>query len=37
MFMQQSQGFIADSYHLYEIAIDGYLKSKQGFEIHRQQ
>jgi hypothetical protein len=34
--MQRAQGFIADSYHLYKIAIDGYLKSKQGFEIHRQ-
>jgi len=34
--MQRAQGFIADSYHLYKIAIDGYLKSMQGFEIHRQ-
>jgi len=34
--MQKAQGFIADSYHFYEIAIDGYLKSKPRYEIHRQ-
>lgn len=34
--MQKAQGFIVDSYHFYKIAIDGYLKSKQGYEIHRQ-
>lgn len=34
--MQQTEGFIADSYHLYRIATDGYSKSKAGFEIHRQ-
>lgn len=34
--MQKTQEFIADSYHLYEIAINGHSKSKQGFEIHRQ-
>ena len=34
--MQKAQGFVVDSYHFYEIAVDGHLKSKQGFEIHRQ-
>jgi hypothetical protein len=34
--MQPMKGFIADSYHLYKIAVDGYFKSREGFEIHRQ-
>lgn len=34
--MQPIQGFIVDSYHLYEIAKNGYLKASQGYEIHRQ-
>lgn len=34
--MQPIQGFIADSYHFYQIAKDGYLKASQCFEIHRQ-
>ncbi|MFN6539780.1 MAG: hypothetical protein RM021_026000 [Nostoc sp. EkiNYC01] len=34
--MQPIQGFIVDSYHLYEIAKNGYFKASEGFEIHRQ-
>lgn len=34
--MQPIQGFIADSYHFYKIAKDGYLKASQAYEIHRQ-
>ena len=34
--MQPNQGFIIDSYHLFEIAKDGYQKASRGDEIHRQ-
>ncbi|WP_334947001.1 hypothetical protein [Nostoc sp.] len=34
--MQPIQGFIADSYHFYQIAKDAYFKASEGFEIHRQ-
>jgi len=34
--MERAQGFFVDSYHLYQIAIDGYYKSSKGFDIHRQ-
>lgn len=34
--MEKNQGYIIDSSHLYKIAYDGYLKAKEGFEIHRQ-
>lgn len=34
--IQPSQGFIADSYHFYNIARESYHKARQGFTIHRQ-
>lgn len=34
--MQPIKGFIADSYHLYKIAVNGYFKSREGSKIHRQ-
>jgi hypothetical protein len=34
--MQQAQGFIVNSDHLYKIATDGYLRAKKGAENQRQ-
>ncbi|NTW19397.1 MAG: hypothetical protein HGA42_07225 [Nostocales cyanobacterium W4_Combined_metabat2_030] len=34
--MPLNQGFIVDSYRLYQIAKDGYYKARKGFEIHSQ-
>lgn len=34
--IQPSQGFIADSYHFYNIARESYDNARQGYAIHRQ-